>query len=126
DTLQPQKEGDPANKRPVPAMLARRTFSGAGGEGMIYCSIDVYGAQKDPKTGMPQVAMGYVVRRASDGSTVARIDPTPIRPTTLGKLSRLVGVGLNQFQPGEYDFVLQVQDQVSGRAIEQKEPFSVG
>src|SRR4030095_7752904 len=39
DTWQPQKEGDPANKRPVPAMLARRTFSGAGGEGMIYCSI---------------------------------------------------------------------------------------
>ena len=37
-----------------------------------------------------------------------------------------MGVGLNQFQPGDYDFVLQVQDQVSGRAIEQKEPFSVG
>jgi VWFA-related protein len=126
DTLQPLKEGDPANKRPVPAMLARRTFTGAGGEGMIYCSIDVYGASKDPKTGMPQVAMGYVVKKASDGSTVARIDPTPIRPTTLGKLSRLVGVGLNQFEPGDYDFVLQVQDQVSGRAIEQKEAFSVG
>jgi len=75
---------------------------------------------------MPNVAMGYVVKKASDGSTVTRIDPTPIRPTTLGKLSRLVGVGLAQFAPGDYEFILQVRDEISGRAIDQKEAFTVG
>jgi VWFA-related protein len=123
DVLQPPREGEP-NRRPAPAMLARRNFAGGAG-GVLYCSFDVYGAQKDAKTGMPNVAMGYVVKRA-DGSTVTRIDPTPIRPTSLGKVSRLVGVGLDQFEPGDYEFILQVEDKLSGRAIDQREAFTIG
>jgi hypothetical protein len=103
-------------------MLARRNFEQGA---TLYCSLDVYGAQKDPKTGMPQVAMGYVVKRVADGSTVLRLDPTPIRPTSLGRLSRIVGFPLDREGPGEYELVLQVQDALSGRALEQREPFTV-
>jgi VWFA-related protein len=121
DSLQPPKEGESqAVKRPM--MLARRAFEPGA---TLYCSLDVYGAQKDAKTGMPQVAMGYVVKRVSDGSTVIRLDPTPIRPTTLGKLSRIVGFPLDKEQPGEYELVLQIRDALSGRAIEQREPFTI-
>jgi hypothetical protein len=121
DTLQPPKEGEnQAVKRPV--MLARRSFEQVA---TVFCSLDVYGAQKDAKTGMPQVAMGYVVKRVSDGSTVMRLDPSPIRPTSLGRLSRIIGFPLDQEGPGEYELVLQIQDTLSGRLIEQREPFSV-
>jgi hypothetical protein len=121
DTLQTPKEGEPPTVK-RPAMIARRTFEEGG---QLFCSLDVYGAQKDPKTGMPEVAMGYVVRNAGDGSTVVRLDPTFIRPTSLGKLSRMVGFSLEKVEPGEYELVLQVRDALSGRAIEQKEPFTV-
>jgi VWFA-related protein len=121
DTLQPPKETDtqPAKR---PAILARRVFE----EGAtLFCSLDIYGAQKDAKTGMPQVAMGYVVKKMADGSTVIRLDPTPIRPTSLGKLSRIVGFPLGKAEPGEYEMILQVRDALSGRAIEQHEPFTI-
>ena len=121
DNLQTPKEGEnQAVKRPV--MLARRSFEQGA---TVYCSLDVYGAQKDAKTGMPQVAMGYVVKRVADGSTVMRLDPTPIRPTSLGRLSRIIGFPLDQEGPGEYELVLQIQDALSGRAIEQREPFAI-
>ena len=121
DSLQPPKEGE---TQPVkrPMMLARRSFEQGA---TLFCSLDVYGAQKDAKTGMPQVAMGYVVKRVTDGSTVVRLDPTPIRPTTLGKLSRIVGFLLDKEEPGEYELVLQIRDALSGRLIEQREPFTV-
>jgi VWFA-related protein len=121
DSLQPPKEGE---TQPVkrPMMLARRTFEEGAA---LFCSLDVYGAQKDAKTGMPEVAMGYVVKKVADGSTVIRLDPTPIRPTTLGKLSRIVGFSIDKTEPGEYELVLQVQDKLSGRAIEQREPFTI-
>jgi VWFA-related protein len=121
DSLQPPKEGE---TQPVkrPLMLARRTFEQGT---MLFCSLDVYGAQKDAKTGMPQVAMGYVVKRVPDGATAVRLDPNPIRPTSLGKLSRIVGFQLEKEEPGEYELILQVRDAISGRAIEQHEPFTI-
>ena len=50
--------------------MARREF--AQGKA-LFCQVEVYGAQKDG-SGMPQVAMGYVVRQA-DGSVFTRVDP---------------------------------------------------
>jgi hypothetical protein len=69
--------------------------------------------------------MGYVVKRIADGSTVTRFDPTLIRPTSLGKLSRLIGFSLEKVEPGEFELILQVRDTLSGRAIERHEPFTV-
>jgi VWFA-related protein len=121
DTLQPPKEGE-AQQIKRPMMLARRSFE----EGAtLFCSLDVYGAQKDAKSGMPEVAMGYVVKRVTDGSTVMRLDPTPIRPTSLGKLSRIIGFSLDKTEPGEYELVLQIEDSLTGRGIQQHEPFTI-
>jgi VWFA-related protein len=121
DTLQKPAENAPANTRPTPALLARRDF--AAGE-TLYCSIEVYGAEKDKKTGMPKVAMGYELHRA-DGTTVAHLNPTVINPTSLGKLSRLMGIPIDQADPGIYELVLKLEDQLTGKTLERKEPFAI-
>jgi hypothetical protein len=48
-----------------------------------------------------------------------------INPTSLGKLSRLVGTSLEGYGPGEYEFVLSLTDEVSGKTVELTEPFTV-
>jgi hypothetical protein len=50
---------------------------------------------------------------------------TLITPTSLGKLSRLLGLSLEGAEPGEYEFVLNVTDQVAGKDLEVREPFRV-
>jgi hypothetical protein len=73
---------------------------------------------------MPRVINGYKVRRA-DGFVVASVDPTRITPTSLGKLSRIIGVPLGNPAPGAYELVLTFQDEVAGKTIEVKEPFAI-
>jgi hypothetical protein len=46
-------------------------------------------------------------------------------PTSLGKLVRLVGTRLEHCDPGRYEFVLNVKDEISGKSLEIKEPFTV-
>jgi VWFA-related protein len=100
--------------------VARRAFE-RGEE--LSCQFEVYGAQKDG-AGMPRVDMGYVVRRA-DGSVLKGVAPAEIRPTSLGKLSRLFRFGLQAAEPGDYELVMIFYDHLSGKSLEQKEPFSV-
>ena len=120
DTLQPSSEGQQGPPRP--ALLARRHFPPGS---TLYCQFEVYGAAKDDKTGMPRVRAGYAIR-GKDGSVVAEVAPTVINPTSLGKLSRLVGTGLQGAGPGEYELVLSLTDEVSGKSLELKEPFVIG
>ena len=70
------------------------------------------------------MAAGYEIRRA-DGGVVSRVEPTPIRPSSLGKLSRLVVAPLWRVTPGPYQLVLFVEDQLAKRTIEVREPFEV-
>jgi len=93
-------------------------------QGPLFCSFEVFGATKDPKSGMPRVLMGYVVRR-EDGSALTRAEPTEIRPTSLGSLSRLIGFPLDRAAPGSYELVMSFKDEVSGQTLEVKEPFAV-
>jgi len=65
-----------------------------------------------------------VIRR-TDGTVVTRVDPTPIQPTSLGRLMRLMGTRLQDFTPGDYEMVLSLKDEIAGKALEVKEPFSV-
>jgi len=44
---------------------------------------------------------------------------------SLGKLARLVGSPLKSADAGDYEFVLTVKDEVSGRTLEVREPFTV-
>ena len=118
DTLQQSSE---AKAAPRPLVVARRSFAPGA---MIYCHFEVYGAAKDQKTGMPRVSAGYVIR-GLDGHVVAQVSPTAISPTSLGKLSRLVGAPLKGANPGEYELVLSLTDEVAGKSLEVKEPFTV-
>jgi hypothetical protein len=102
-------------------MLARRAFPS---DATLYGQFEVYGAAKDKKTGMPHVRAGYTIRHR-DGGVVAQVAPTVINPTSLGKLSRLVGVPLQNAAPGEYEMVLTFQDEIGGKTLELREPFSV-
>jgi VWFA-related protein len=117
DTLRKQ-EGD---NRPIPTMLARRSF--LSGE-MLFCQFDVYGAAKDTKSGMPKVSAGYKLLRP-DGTPFTEVAPSPIQPTSLGRLSRIVGSRLEGAAPGEYELVLEVKDEISGKKLELREPLVV-
>ena len=119
DTLQPTPEGQ--KSAPRPSLLARRTFASGT---MLYAEFDVYGAAKDKASGMPKVTAGYVIRRL-DGEVQTIANPSRIQPTSLGKLSRLVGARLVGAEPGEYEFVLTVRDEISGKTLELKEPFTL-
>jgi VWFA-related protein len=113
------EEGGAGSERQV-VKVARREFEQGQA---LFCQVEVYGAQKDA-SGAPRVGMGYVVRSA-DGGILTRVDPTEILPTSLGKLSRVVRLGLEKAPPGEYTLVMAFLDMLSGKMLELKEPFSV-
>lgn len=117
DTLQPDKTGD----RPRPALVVRRTFAP---DTTLYAQFEVYGAEKEKGSGMPRVSAGYQIRR-EDGTVITRVAPTQILPTSLGKLSRLVGTELRDATPGSYEFVLELRDEIGGGSVEIREPFQV-
>jgi hypothetical protein len=102
-------------------LLARRSFAPGA---TVFCDVEVLGASKDPKSGMPRVAMGYVVR-GPDGRNFLGAQPSLINPTSLGKLMRRVGFSLNDAPPGTYEMVLSLKDELSGKALEDREPFTV-
>jgi len=119
DALQPSPEGQKSVPRPV--LSLRRAFPAGS---TLYAEFDVYGAAKDKASGMPKVSAGYIIRRL-DGPVQSVVSPTPIQPTSIGKLSRLVGSRLVAAEPGDYEFVLTVRDEIAGKTLELREPFTV-
>jgi len=103
------------------AILARRDFPQGG---TLFCQFEVYRAVKEETSGMPRVSMGYEVRR-SDGTLLTRDAPTLIRPAPDGALSRMIGLSLESATPGDYELVMRVKDEFSGKALELHEPFHV-
>jgi VWFA-related protein len=110
-----------AKSAPAPLPLARRDFPSGS---PLFCQFEVYGASRGEITGMPQVSAGYALV-AADGRTLASSEPTAIRPTSLGYLSRLWAMGLGDVAPGSYELVITVQDEVTGRREVLHEPFTV-
>jgi hypothetical protein len=74
---------------------------------------------------MPRVVQGYLVRRP-DGSILTSMEPTPINPTTLGKVTRMFGFRLGDAPPGEYEILMTIRDDLAGQSMEIREPFTVG
>jgi len=103
-----------------PQLLARRDFS-PGAE--LVCQFEVYGGVKD-EDGVPRVAQGYRILR-SDGSEFKRLPESVINPTPLGAVARVFILSLDYAQPGEYDMVLSFRDELSGKAVDLHEPFTV-
>jgi VWFA-related protein len=121
DTLQPQPKDAPPGP-PRPALVVRREFPAGA---TLYASYEVYGAQKDPQSGMPRVVAGYEIRRTDGSLVVTSVEPSEIRPTSLGRLSRLTGSPLGDAPPGEYEFVVRLEDQLAGKTLEVREPFTI-
>ena len=113
-----QEGGEDVERPTLP--VARRQFE--QGEELV-CRLEVYRAQSDG-SGVPRVVMGYAVRR-TDGTIFKRVEPAEIRPTSLGKLSRLFRFGLRDAEPGDYELVMAFFDLMSGKRLEITEPFSV-
>ena len=105
---------------PVPALITRRTFPSSA---QLYCRFDVFGAGR-AQDGLPRVRAEHVIRRP-DGTLVGRAPATLIEPTSLGALARMVTIPLRGVPPGDYELVIGVKDEVSGRAQQVIEPFSV-
>jgi VWFA-related protein len=118
DSLQPG-EGEKTVPRALP--LARRSFSPGV---MLYCQFEVFGAEKDKQTGLPRVSAGFVVRR-TDGTVLTEGAPSRINPTSIGKVSRLMGTKLDGAMPGDYELVLSLRDEISGKTLEVHEPFTL-
>jgi VWFA-related protein len=102
-----------------PVVVARRSFE-AGRP--LYCRFDVYGAARDGE-GLPRVSASHALRRLGDGAVLERSAPTPILPSSIGAVARLLQIPLN-VAPGEYEIALSVRDEVAGRTVEVTEPFS--
>jgi hypothetical protein len=111
---------DDSPGRPQPTLLARREFARGA---QLLCHFDVFGASRDER-GMPRVVQGAEVRRIG-GPVYVSLPPTPIQPTSLGELSRLFGVILDDAAPGDYEVVLTFRDEITGKTLELREPFKV-
>jgi len=113
-----RKESGESAGEPIP--VARRSFEQGR---RLFCRVEVFGAQKN-ESGLPQVVMGYAVM-GKDGSSIAFAEPTPIRPTSIGHLSRFIQLRLETAPPGDYELVMAFRDMLSGKFLEVREPFTV-
>ena len=113
----------PKGEKPAPYLvkLARRHFATGA---PLFAQFEVFNAQKDKATGMPNVSSGYDVH-GSDGSVFAHTDLTQIKPTSLGRLMRMFGTSLEGAKPGDYELVLHLKDELAGKELEIREPFTV-
>jgi VWFA-related protein len=118
DTLAPEET---PGASPQPRLLARREFPASG---TLYCQLEVFGAAKDKETGMPSVTQGYVLLR-SGGGEARRMDPLLIRPGAKNEVARLFGFPLSEVAPGDYEMIITIKDEVSGKTKELREAFRV-
>jgi hypothetical protein len=118
DALEPAENGV---RRPV--LRVQRSFTR---NSVLYCQFSVYGATRggNAQTFMPQVSAGYEIRRV-DGPVFRRGATSRINPTSVGALLRLNGIPLAGAAPGDYELALTVRDELQGKAIEVREPFTV-
>ncbi len=105
------------------AVMALRRGFRAGDT--LYCEYQVYGAARQPEGALPRVSGGFEVRPAGGGSPLVRVEATPLKPTASGHLSRIVVAPLEGARPGAYELVLSIRDDVTGQALEAREPFVV-
>jgi hypothetical protein len=117
DALEPRTEGTALR----PVIPARRTFAPGA---TLYFQFEVYGSARDPASGLPRVSSGFTVR-TSNGAVISRGAPVAIRPAAEGRLARLGRISLEGMAPGSYELVLDLRDDVAGRTLEVREPFSV-
>jgi VWFA-related protein len=114
------REAGPGKGR-APEPTARRLFPPSG---VLHCRFEVYGAARDPKTGLPRVMAGLAVRR-SDGRVLVAMPETPLQPGPDGTLARAVGTPLDGVPPGTYEVIVVVTDVAAGQSAEARDTFVV-
>jgi VWFA-related protein len=115
----------PASAAAAPKPVLRVRPAVASGA-TLYCQFGVFGAKREESgTPLPRVTSSYEIRRSSDGTVFRRSTPSVIKPTSVGSLLRLVGIPLAGAEPGEYEIVLQVTDELAGTRVEARERFVV-
>jgi hypothetical protein len=102
---------------PVANRLFRR-------KGNLYCSYQVFGMTNASGEATMKVAGGFTLRR-SDGRIVSQSAPTPIATALGGRITRLFALPLAGMEAGEYELVLDVVDEATGRTLQSREPFAV-
>jgi VWFA-related protein len=118
DLREEEAEGAPGNRL---AIIARRDFPQGDS---LFCQLEVYGATRLEETRMPRVSMEYEVRRR-DGTLYTRDTPSLINPTPTGAVSRMIGFSLQDAAPGDYEILMRIRDELSGRSLDLREPFTV-
>jgi VWFA-related protein len=105
--------------RLLPVIGAHRAFKALG---RLYCQFQVFGASRDPKDGAPKVEASYTLRR-TPGTEIRRAAPSLIAAAPDGPVMRLIGLGVDGMPDGDYELILRVLDETSGRSVEHAERF---
>jgi VWFA-related protein len=90
--------------------------------GLLYCSYEVMGMTNARGEATTHVTGGFTLRDSA-GQIVRQSSPTPIAIALFGKVIRMLALPLAGLEAGEYDLVLDVFDESSGRILQSREPF---
>jgi hypothetical protein len=93
--------------------------------GLLFCSYEVVGMTNARGEATTYVTGSYTLR-GSDGKVVRQESPTTIAVALSGKVIRLFALPLEGLGAGDYDLVLDVVDEGSGRTLQSHEPFALG
>jgi VWFA-related protein len=93
-------------------------------KGYLYCSYEVVGMTNARGEATTRVAGGFTLRRA-DGRIVSQSSPTLIAVALGGRVTRLFALPLDGLEAGEYELVLDVVDEATGRTLQSREPFAL-
>ena len=91
-------------------------------QGFLYCSYEVVGMTNASGQATTHVTGGFTLR-GSAGQIVRQAQPTPIAVALGGKLRRMLILPLAGLEAGQYDLVLDVVDEGTGRTLQSHEPF---
>lgn len=91
-------------------------------KGFLYCSYEVMGMTNARGEATTHVTGGFTLRDSA-GQIVRQASPTPIAVALFGKVIRMLALPLAGLEAGEYDLVLDVMDEATGRILQSHEPF---
>lgn len=106
---------------PKPVLVARRTFASGT---TLFCQFTVYNAALAASSRQPSVSGAWILRKA-DGTVIRQTEMRAITPGDGGALTRMYGITLAGLEPGAYELVLVVRDELRPQTVELREPFRV-
>lgn len=106
---------------PKPVLVARRTFASGT---TLFCQFSAYNAALAATSRQPSVSAAWILRTA-DGRVIRQTDMRALSPGEGGALTRMYGITLAGLEPGAYELVLLVRDELRPSTVEVREPFVV-